>query len=197
MKNKTKILILVLTLVLAIACVSLIFLFKDNDKQVVDNTKESNVVEEVDTKQEKAVEEKPDTFDDVKDKLGHGKNGNVVKVEEGKDTRGNRTYTLTTSNGNQQTITVRKKEQGDANDEVDTSSAIVDNPKEEPDIPPIELGTAYEEFIAMSNEDQVAFYYSFETADEFFKWYDKALEEYKSLNPTIVVGEDEVIDFGN
>lgn len=194
MKKKTQVLIFAIVVLVCSISVFLISIFNDDKKNTIDNTNDNDI----DIKEETNKEDS--SYDNLKDKLGHGSNGDVVKVEESTNSDGNRTYTLTTSDGDSHTIVIRKVDDDDViPDDSDDDVDEEDDPgeQEQPYIPPMEFGTAYEEFLALSNEDQVKFYYSFENASEFFKWYNAALEEYKSLNPTIVVGEDEVIDFSN
>lgn len=194
MKKKTQVLVLVIIVLVCSISVFLISIFNEDKKDAIDNTNDNVVDNTTETIEENS------SFDDLKNKLGNGSNGDVVKVEESINNDGNRTYTLTTSDGDSHTIVIRKVDDDDViPDDSDDDVDEEDDPgeQEQPYIPPMEFGTAYEEFLALSNEDQVKFYYSFENASEFFKWYNAALEEYKSLNPTIVVGEDEVIDFSN
>ena len=60
-----------------------------------------------------------------------------------------------------------------------------------------ETGTVYEKYMNMSNEEKASFYLSFDNPDDFFTWLNNAEAEYIALHPTIVVGEDDVIDFGS
>lgn len=55
--------------------------------------------------------------------------------------------------------------------------------------------TAYEEYIKMSGEQQLAFMQSFESPEAFFAWLNAAKAEYEAQNPGIDV-DDGDIDLG-
>lgn len=50
------------------------------------------------------------------------------------------------------------------------------------------LDTTYEEYLAMSTEEQMRFYYSFACAEDFYEWYNAAKAEYEANSGDIVVG---------
>ena len=52
----------------------------------------------------------------------------------------------------------------------------------------------YEDYNAMSAEEQQAFYLSFSDPQDFFNWYNAAKEEHDKNSGDIVLGEDGVID---
>ena len=54
----------------------------------------------------------------------------------------------------------------------------------------------YEEYNAMSSAEQEAFYYSFDSADDYFQWYKAAKKVYEDNKNDIVIGGDGSIDLG-
>ena len=54
----------------------------------------------------------------------------------------------------------------------------------------------YEEYNALSAEEQEAYFNSFDTIEDFFAWYNKAKEEYEAKQDYIEVGEDGNLDIG-
>lgn len=197
MKKSKKIIICALSIVIVISTIVLVMLIKNVNNSNIEN----QTINEVNDNEEDNViaQEK---IDELKDDLGKGKNGDVVDVIEGQDENKNKTYTYVHEDGSSQTITIRKAKEGEQSgviesgdienkEEDDEQTSDPEPPKEE------ELGTVYEKFMAMSASEQSSFYKSFENPEDFYTWFDKAEEEYNRLHPQIVVGKDEVIDFGN
>ena len=61
---------------------------------------------------------------------------------------------------------------------------------------PAKPGTlSYEEYMAMSGENQKAYMNSFDDIDDFFDWFDAAKAKYEEENPSIEIDGDGVIDF--
>ena len=69
-------------------------------------------------------------------------------------------------------------------------------PKGEQSIGP-DMSTSYEEYEAMSGEEQTMFYYSFSSADAFVSWYNAAKAEYEANIDREYIGADGVIDIGS
>lgn len=74
-------------------------------------------------------------------------------------------------------------------DEPDTESE--DTTAEASATEPDPLG--YEEYNAMSAEEQEAFFLSFNSPEDFFAWYNAAKEKYLEENPGIEIGPDGII----
>ena len=55
----------------------------------------------------------------------------------------------------------------------------------------------YEEYLAMSPEEQEAYYDSFPSYVEFFAWLNAAKEEYEQANKNPTLGEDGSLDVGD
>ena len=55
----------------------------------------------------------------------------------------------------------------------------------------------YEDYNAMSAEEQQAFYLSFSDPQDFFDWYNAAKEAHDKNSGNVVLGEDGVIDLGD
>lgn len=51
----------------------------------------------------------------------------------------------------------------------------------------------YEEYVAMSSEEQVAHFNSFAGVEEFFAWYNMAKADYAERHPDIEIGPDGMI----
>ncbi len=64
-------------------------------------------------------------------------------------------------------------------------------PNEEADAP-----LTYEEYQALSPEERRAYYETFEDYNDFFAWYNNAIEKYKEENPGIELDGDIEIDIG-
>lgn len=54
----------------------------------------------------------------------------------------------------------------------------------------------YEEYIALSGDEQYAYYQQFESASAFFEWYNQAKLEYEESQDRIEIGGDDSIDIG-
>jgi hypothetical protein len=53
----------------------------------------------------------------------------------------------------------------------------------------------YEEYWAMSGKEQAEYYNSFDSAEDFFEWYNAAKAKYDADHPDIDVGDGE-LDLG-
>ena len=67
--------------------------------------------------------------------------------------------------------------------------------EKDPDYVPEPL--AYEDYIAMSAEEQEAYYRSFPSYVEFFAWLNAAKAEYDAANKNPTLGEDGSLDVGD
>jgi hypothetical protein len=69
-------------------------------------------------------------------------------------------------------------------DESSTSSlpSVTDAPETEPE------GITYDEYYAMSSQEQEAYFKSFPSVESFFAWYNAAKEKYLEENPGIEIG---------
>ena len=56
--------------------------------------------------------------------------------------------------------------------------------------------TTYEQYNAMSAEEQEKFFYMFDTVEEFFVWYNKAKKEYEANQDYTEIGGDGNINIG-
>ncbi len=64
-------------------------------------------------------------------------------------------------------------------------------------LPPVPSGSiSYEEYIAMSGEEQEAYFMQFSDPMAFFVWLETAKAEYDAKNPSIDIGDDGNIDLG-
>lgn len=105
----------------------------------------------------------------------------VVDIEEGKNT---------------------KSEDTEVKEEIKTDSQKKETgekvkPKEQK--PKSELSSKakeYADFVALSADDQYAYYKTFKDADQFMKWYNEVKKAYEKENPTVVINPGDVIDFG-
>lgn len=55
----------------------------------------------------------------------------------------------------------------------------------------------YEEYIAMTGAEQKAFYNSFDSKDDYFKWYNAAKKAYDNDENNIIIGGDGSVDLGD
>lgn len=83
----------------------------------------------------------------------------------------------------------------EATDSVEETPAPTSSPAESPENNPITAPstTAYEQYNAMSGDEQIAFMESFDSVDAFVAWYNAAQAEYNASRPAIEV-EGGVID---
>ena len=51
----------------------------------------------------------------------------------------------------------------------------------------------YETYIAMNQDEALAYYLSFSNPQDFFDWYNAALAKYKEENPGIDIGDGEIV----
>lgn len=184
-----KRIIIIASISIIIIAITLIILVRPNstDNQVVETGDNSTQV----------TIEVQEKFDNLKENLGKGTNGDVTSVKESSNDNGEKQYVYTYKDGSTQTITVRdaknvieKFDDGDSN----RNNNVIDD-EDSNDIEK-EPGTVYEQFLLMSPEEQYKFCLTFESQEEYMKWYQQAQAEYVSLHPTIEIGENQVIDFG-
>ena len=71
-----------------------------------------------------------------------------------------------------------------------------DDGNETPSVPSYENQITYEEYNALSGEEQEAYFNTFPSVESFFEWYNAAREEYEKNNTAIEIG-DGTIDIGN
>lgn len=210
MKKKKRIVVVLLSLAIVISTIVLIMLTKSNNQELNINDGNQDIKEE---SKDNLLILSQEKIDELKQNLGKGKNGDVVDVVEDVDKDNNKTYTYITDTGSSKTITIRKAKEGeqtglidvdedlpfDIEDENQESQQEPENPSDPGQNEPTQedLGTVYEKFMNMSASEQAAFYKSFENPEDFYVWFDQAEAEYNKLHPQIIVGKDEVIDFGN
>ena len=58
------------------------------------------------------------------------------------------------------------------------------------------LGMTYEQYNALSAEEQEEYFNSFDTVEEFFAWYNQAKQEYENNQDYIDVGGNNDINVG-
>lgn len=201
MKTNKKLIIIVCLVVIVISSILLI-VFINNNKKNNNEINTNEKTEEVDSSQSVLSEE---VINDLKNNLGKGTNGDVVSVEQRKNDKGENQYIFTYNDGSTQTITVKDKEGGSGVEDIDPDPQE-EQPQEDPqeedpgqqeeEQPQEPLGTVYERYLNMSKREQYFFFKSFDSQSEFVKWYKAAQEEYSKLHPTIEVGKDQYIDFG-
>lgn len=69
---------------------------------------------------------------------------------------------------------------------------------EKPETPSVPEGeVTYEMYIAMSGEEQQAYYSTFSSPAEFFAWLNAGKAEYEASNPSIEIGGNGSIDLGD
>ena len=61
---------------------------------------------------------------------------------------------------------------------------------------PPQSGMTYEEYNALSAEEQEEYFYSFDTVEDFFAWYNQAKQEYENNQDYIEVGGNNDINIG-
>lgn len=66
----------------------------------------------------------------------------------------------------------------------------------EPTVPSEPALTSYEQYNAMSPEEQYAFFCTFDTMEDFVAWYNAAKAEYDAAHPDIDIGDGN-IDIGD
>lgn len=54
-----------------------------------------------------------------------------------------------------------------------------------------------EEYLAMTGAEQTAFFNSFDSKDDYFKWYKAAKKAYDNDGNNIVIGGDNSVDLGD
>ena len=55
----------------------------------------------------------------------------------------------------------------------------------------------YEEYLAMTGAEQEAFYHSFDSSNDYFKWYKDAKKVYDNDGNNIVIGGDNSVNLGD
>lgn len=54
-----------------------------------------------------------------------------------------------------------------------------------------------EEYLAMTGAEQTAFYNSFDSKDDYFKWYNAAKKAHDNDENNIIIGGDNSVDLGD
>ena len=79
----------------------------------------------------------------------------------------------------------------DPTDKTETDGAVEpDTSQEEPALPP---SPTYEEYCAMTSQEQVDFFNSFDQIEDYFLWFEAAKKDYEDRHPGIEIGPDGVI----
>ena len=55
----------------------------------------------------------------------------------------------------------------------------------------------YQEYLAMTKQEQDDFYHKFDPEEDFFKWYKAAKKTYEDNSNNIIIGGDGSIDLGD
>lgn len=194
--NNKLVIALLVCLVLISATALVLYKIKDNNNQTISSENNEDTEEPIISEE---------TVKDLKENLGKGTNGDVVKVEESRNDNDEKQYTYIYKDGSTQTITIRNiddvenignVDNKDDSDNKDNGHKDDDNDKKD-DEPEETPGTVYERFLLMTPDEQFAFFETFDSQKEYMEWYQAAQAEYLSLHPTIEIGENQVIDFGN
>lgn len=88
-------------------------------------------------------------------------------------------------------------------EETESSSTAAPDSPADPETDPSETDTPstekpntallYEEYVAMSSDEQVAHFNSFASVEDFFAWYNMAKADYEERHPDIEIGPDGMI----
>lgn len=79
----------------------------------------------------------------------------------------------------------------ETSDKSETDSTVEpDTSHEEPAFPP---SPTYEEYCAMTSQEQVDFFNSFDRIEDYFLWFEAAKKDYEDRHPGIEIGPDGVI----
>lgn len=194
--NKKLIIIVLCSIVVAVSLVS-IFIFSNNKNENKSIAEEKT--QEINNNESELSEE---VINDLKNNLGKGTNGDVASIEQRKNDKGEDQYIFTYNDGTIQTITIKDRKDGSGiedfgQDEDKPQEEIPEKDEPSQEEPQEDLGTVFERYINMSKREKFFFYRSFDSQSEFVKWYEAAQEEYSKLHPTIELGEDQYIVFGD
>ena len=105
------------------------------------------------------------------------------------------------------TVDTKEPEQNEdgssSGEETESSSTAAPDSPADPETDPSETDTPstekpntallYEEYVAMSSEEQVAHFNSFANVEDFFAWYNMAKADYAERHPDIEIGPDGTI----
>lgn len=111
-------------------------------------------------------------------------------IEEKINADGSKSVTVTNSDGTQTNIVIRSE---DGSAKTVSTDKTADSTDKKTDISGL---LSYEEYSALSAEEQHKYYDSFDSADDFFEWYNAAREEYEKAHPAIEVSNGDIIDLG-
>ncbi len=106
-----------------------------------------------------------------------GNTGNTADRNTEKDTEN---ATDNDTENNTEDVTNETKEETPESDKEST-------PEREPDVT-----TSYEMYVAMSPEEQEAFFATFDGMEAFVAWYNMAKSEYEASNPNVEIGDGAV-----
>lgn len=67
----------------------------------------------------------------------------------------------------------------------------------QPEDPRVQLAAEYEAYIALSPEEQQAYFLSFSSYTDFFAWFNDAKDAYEALQDRIEIGGDGNVDIGD
>ena len=67
----------------------------------------------------------------------------------------------------------------------------------QPDDPRVQLAAEYEAYMALSPEEQQAYFLSFSSYTDFFAWFNAAKDAYEALQDRIEIGGDGNVDIGD
>ena len=83
---------------------------------------------------------------------------------------------------------------GNSGGNTDSSGSTKPTEPPLPDVYPYTL--TYKEYLAMTEDEQIAFYKEFKNHSEFKKWHTAAKKEYEKNKKELVIGPDGTIDLG-
>ena len=67
----------------------------------------------------------------------------------------------------------------------------------QPEDPRVQLAAEYEAYIALSPEEQQAYFLSFSSYEDFFEWFHTVKDAYEALQDRIEIGGDGNVDIGD
>lgn len=129
----------------------------------------------------------------------------AVTTTQTTDASGNRIVTVTHPDGTSTTITIVNVPEGGSGVRSEDDPAFPSptptagdepTPTPAPTSPPATGATAYEQYCAMSPEEQYAVFLTFESPEAFMAWYNAIKAEYDAAHPAIVINPGDVINFG-